>query len=351
MFLNPTLFSTYTAVVGIDIAKNVNQVYMVTAEGEISNKAVKRNHFLSKFTNVGPYLIGMEACGGSQYWGRELEKLGHTVRLMSPKEVKQFVSGLKNDKNDAVGIYTALVNGVRQVPVKPAAKRDLDLLLTMRNKILKDRIASSNHVRGILLEYGIVMSKSYSKFCKETSSAMAELEQDSSVSAAVIFQLRDTIEEISRLNERVKKIEKDIEVLAIQDKNYEHFLTAPGIGKLTAAKMTILLTDPKVFKNGRQFAAFLGLTPMSFGSGGHNMVTTISKYRCDAQVRSMMVQCAHSASRSRVRSQWLDSILARKPRAVAVIAIANRLARNLWAMAFKDEIWKLFVRDPEQKVI
>ena len=130
----------FSSVCGIDIAKSVMQVYRVTSDGVVSNKAVKRADFLNEFRNTPPALIGMEACGGSQHWARELQSLGHTVRLMPPKLVKPYVTGLKNDKNDARGIYTALEMGVREVPVKSAAIRDLALLQTMRTKRQREKV-------------------------------------------------------------------------------------------------------------------------------------------------------------------------------------------------------------------
>ena len=131
----------FSSVCGIDIAKSVMQVYKVTSDGVVSNKAVKRADFLNEFRNIPPALIGMEACGGSQHWARELQSLGHTVHLMPPKLVKPYVTGLKNDKNDARGIYKALEMSVREVPVKSAAIRDLALLQTMRTKRQREKVA------------------------------------------------------------------------------------------------------------------------------------------------------------------------------------------------------------------
>lgn len=168
--------TSYHATVGLDIAKNVFQVFKLTEEGEVSNRDVKRSDFLKQFQNCPRCLIGMEACGSSQYWARELQALGHDVRLMHPKAVKQFVKGFKNDRNDAEGNHRALINGVRAVAVKTPRIRDINTLLTMRDKLIRDKIKTVNHVRGILSEYGIVMNKSVTAFMKNVGASVAELE-------------------------------------------------------------------------------------------------------------------------------------------------------------------------------
>lgn len=134
------------------------------------------------------------------------------------------------------------------------------------------------------------------------------------------------------------KSSKAVSKIASENKNYDLFRSAPGVGPITAAMMVVLLCNPTVFKNGRDFAAYLGLAPMSFGSGGRNQVTGIpSKYRCHNEARSLLVQCAHSITRLKYKSDWVASILSRKPKKVAIIAIANKLARQLWVMAKKGD--------------
>lgn len=332
--------TAFACVIGIDIAKLVMQLYILTADGAVFNKSVKRKEFLDEFRNREACLIGMEACGGSQYWARELQKLGHTVILMPPKSVKPFVRGMKNDRNDAEGIFHALINEVRQVPIKNATQQYLAALLTMRHKLMQGKVSGINHFRGILLEYGVTINRSVPAFKKGYAKALETLEQQGNVSPILIEQLRQTAEEILLKIERIKTLEKEIKTLAKSCKNYDRFITAPGVGPITAATMCVLLADPSVFKNGRQFAAYLGLAPMSFGSGGHNFVTSIPKHRCNKRVRALMVQCAHAICQCKIHSPWVDKIMRSKPCKVAVIAIANRLARQLWAMASKGEKWE-----------
>lgn len=335
----------FSCVCGIDIAKNVMQVYEVTADGESSNRAVRRADFLRHFENKPATLIGMEACSASQHWARELQALGHTVKLMSPKAVKPYVKGMKNDRNDARGIYVALTIGVRSVPVKSPSVRDLALLQTMRAKRQRDKTRTINHVRGILAEYGLVMGRSVSAFLKNAGGLIAQLKEREDVSPFIVSELEEMLEEVENILLRISELEKDIQTLAKGNKNYDLFQKLPGVGPVTSAIMSVLLCDPTIYRNGRAFAAYLGLAPMSFGSGGKNQVTHIpSKYGCNKEVRAILVQCAQAIALSSNKSTWVSSILERKPKKVAIIAIANKLARQLWAMAIKgDKFEKRFV--------
>lgn len=216
----------FSSVCGIDIAKSVMQVYKVSSEGVVSNKAVKRADFLNEFRNIPPALIGMEACGGSQHWARELQSLGHTVRLMPPKLVKPYVTRLKNDKNDARGIYTALVMGVREVPVKSSAIRDLALLQTMRTKRQKEKVAKINHIRGILTEYGLVMGKSVNAFLAKAGSLIIELKERADVSPYIVSELLALFQEVKEAIAKIKELETNIGSIAKTLKQYDLFQSA-----------------------------------------------------------------------------------------------------------------------------
>lgn len=334
-----TNLNDFTTLVGIDIAKNVFQVHSVnTATGEISNVPVKRDRLLSLFENRAPCLIGMEACGGSQYWARQLTKLGHTVRLMDPKRVKPFVSHNKSDRADAEGIFVALQQGVRRVPVKNDTERDIQTLLTMRTMLVKQRTANVNHVRGLLMEYGIVIPKSLNQFEREIDESIGRLAGDAV--QIVIDQLRDTVKAIRESDARIKSLTTEISRLAKATKHGENLLTVPSVGVVTMAHLCVLLADPSVFASGRQFAAFLGLVPMHTGSGGKTINTHIPD-RCDKRLRALLVECAHSIARMKHKAPWVRSILAKKPKKVALIAIANRLARQCWAVASKNQPWRM----------
>lgn len=167
---------------------------------------------------------------------------------------------------------------------------------------------------------------------------IARLKESETTSQLVISELEKLLKEVKEIVSRIEELESSIKKIASENKNYDLFRSAPGVGPITAAMMVVLLCNPTVFKNGRDFAAYLGLAPMSFGSGGRNQVTGIpSKYRCHNEARSLLVQCAHSITRLKYKSDWVASILSRKPKKVAIIAIANKLARQLWVMAKKGD--------------
>ena len=194
----------FSCICGIDIAKKVMQVFKVTSDGVVTNTSVSRKDFLEHFRNIPPALIGMEACATSQHWGRELQGLGHTVKLLSPKAVKPYVKGLKNDRNDAEGIYRALIMGVREVSIKSTAVRDLSLLQTMRAKRQRDKVATINHIRGILAEYGLVMGKSVRAFLSNAGTLIARLKESETTSQLVISELEKLLKEVKEIVSRIE---------------------------------------------------------------------------------------------------------------------------------------------------
>lgn len=322
----------------IDLGKNVSQVFFSdTTTGEVSNVSVYRDQLLDHFRNHDHCLIGMEACSSSQYWARELIKLGHTVVLMDPKAVKPYVRGNKSDKADAEGIYRAMTYGVRSVTVKSQLILDIQTLLTMRRLMLSQRTAGINHVRGILMEYGYVMPKTVSKFQKQVDACVAALE--GVVTQLVVETLRETLSRLRDLEQRQQLLLAETVKLAKQTRNAGNLLTVPGIGPVTMAHLVVLLDDPAAFRSAREFAAYLGLVPMHTGSGGKTITTHIPG-RCDQRMRALMVECAQSVARSKHKEPWVVKILQTKPKKVALIAIANRLARQCWAVASKGQPWR-----------
>lgn len=327
---NLNQFRDFTYIIGIDIAKSVFQVYSCnTQTGEISNVQIKRAKLLEHFVNRGKCLIGMEACGSSQYWAREFQKLGHTVRLMDPKRVKPNVRHNKSDRADAEGVYWALVNGVQAVAVRNNIEQDIHTLLTMRSRLMTLRTGNINHVRGLLAEYGQVMPKSPAQFLKHVSDCINHLEGD----------VDSLVEQIKAGEEKLRELDREITKLAKQTKHAEHFPTVPGVGPLITAYLCVLLADPSAFASGRQFAAFVGLVPMHTGTGGKTINTSIPN-RCDKRLRALFVEGAQAVARSKHPADWVKNILARKPKKVALIAIANRMARQCWAVAHYGQPWR-----------
>lgn len=343
-----TNLSLFTAeLAALDIAKNVIQIFAIepNSDGVLSpvNKQVRRADLLKMFANKPKTTIAMEACGGSQYWARELIKLGHEVCLLHPKAVKPYVQGSKNDKNDAIGIYRACVNGCRRVAVKGINERDLSMLHSLRSRAVKQRTNAINTVRSHLLELGIVFGRStraYDAAMPEVLEKLEEMVVAGEIHRGVADTLKELHEEVKGLFDKVAALDTRMKEIGRQNKNYERFQTAPGVGPVISAMLCILLSNPDVFKNGRNFAAFIGLAPRSSGSGGKNRVYSIpSKYLCHSYARSLLIQAANSVTRSKYLPPWAEKLLRNKNRKVAVVAIANKLCRQLWAMAKKGEDW------------
>lgn len=220
---NLNQFRDFTFIVCIDIAKNVFQVFSCNCQtGEISNEQVSRNQLLEDFANAGKCLIGMEACGSSQYWARKLIALGHEVRLMDAQLVKPFVFRNKSDKADSEGIFHAVMQGVRTVAVKNEIERDIQTLLTMRAKHVEQRTANINHVRGLLAEYGMVMPKNFAQFNRHVDDCINALEGDAV--QLVIDTLRDTVRAIRAADERLFVLKQEITKLAQTTKHAKHLL-------------------------------------------------------------------------------------------------------------------------------
>ena len=332
------LTTNFSHTVGIDIAKSVFLVHVCdTQTGEIIDRQLRREQVLEHFANRAPCLIGMESCGGSQYWARKLVELGHTVRLMDGKLVKPFVSRNKSDRADAEGIWVALNQNVRCVAVKGKMERDIQALLTMRSKLVSHRTACVNHVRGLLMEYGQVIPKSLSKFESMVDDCINALEGDAA--PLVIETFRSIVRQIRESSEQIVQLTKEIRKLAKQTRHGDNLESVPGIGVVTMAYMCVLLADPGVFSSARQFAAYLGLVPMHTGSGGKTINTRIP-CRCNKALRALLVECAQSVARMRNPSPWVKGILEKKPKKVALIAIANRIARQCWAVAKNNQPWR-----------
>jgi transposase len=323
-------------VIGVDIAKNVFQVYTVDqATGEVFNKPVKRAQFLQWFTNRIPCLIGMEACGGSQHWARQLEKMGHEVKLMGGKMVKAFVCGNKNDAADARAIYVATQQReVKAVAVKSEGQQAILALHRLREGLVKARTATINALRGLLAEYGEVFGQGRKAFDEGVPAALERLTER--LPAPLIDALRDQWNEVPRLDERMANIERSLQAWLRQDRAAKAIAEIPGVGVLTATAAVATMGDAKAFRSGREFAAYVGLIPGQTGSGGKVTLLGMSK-RGDTYLRTLLIHCARAVIRHpQTTSPWLQQLIQRRPLNVVIVALANKIARTIWAVLAHD---------------
>lgn len=329
-------------VVGLDIAKNVFQVYSVNQEtGEIESKSIKRDDLLKYFANKGACLIGIESCSTSQHWARQLKELGHAVKLMHPKSVKPYVIGSKSDANDAIGIFRATIdNLVREVAVKSVKIQSTDSVLTIRSGKKKEQTAAINRFRGIIAEFGIAIPKNANRFHKHAKDALVQLKD---VIEAPLYQsLEDELVEITEREKTIQLYDKRVAEINKDNDLAQRLKVMPGVGEVIACAMSVILTDPRVFKNGRDFAAFLGLVPGHTGSGGKTIMLGITK-RGDKQRRALLVQGALTIMRSADQPDKVQRMRDKgKPTKLIAVAIANKIARCMWAMAATGESYKAF---------
>jgi transposase len=318
-------------IVGVDIAKNVMQMHWVDPDtGEVVNKPIKRAGFLEHFANRSPCLIGMEACGGAQHWARRLIEMGHEVKLMPAKFVKAFNSGNKNDAADARAIWMATQMNSKAVAVKTEAQQAVLALHRMRQQLVKFRTMQINSLRGLLTEYGEVMARSRIALDKAVLGVLERLSER--LPAVLIDTLREQWNGLEALDKQIAEIERRLHAWMKQDEACKAIAAIPGVGLLTATAAVATMGDPKSFKSGREFAAWLGLVPGQTGSGGKIQLLGISK-RGDTYVRTLLIHGARSVlSHAKQPSEWIEQIRKRRPSNVVTVALANKMARMIWAI-------------------
>lgn len=324
------------SVYGIDIAKRVFQIHSVDQEtGEIISKQVKRAVFLEQFANCAPSLIGMEACGGAQHWARRLSEMGHQVKLMSGKAVKAFVHGNKSDAADARAIWMAVQQaGVKSVAVKTEAQQAVLALHRMRQQLVKFRTMQSNGLRGLLTEYGEVMGVGRAALDRAMNDVLARLNER--LPAVLIDTLREQWNMLSKLDQQIAEIERRLSAWLKQDKGCKTIADIPGVGLLTATAAVATMGDARAFKSGREFAAWLGLAPAQTGTGGRVRLLGISK-RGDTYLRTLLIHGARSVlTHAKEPGQWIEDISKRRPPNVVTVALANKMARTIWALLAHD---------------
>jgi transposase len=331
--------ATRKTVVGVDTAKSVFQVYTVEqATGEVINKQLKRAQFLQWFANRPPCLIGMEACGGSQHWARKLQEMGHEVKLMSGKMVKAFVCGNKNDAADARALYMAARQPeVRAVAIKTEGQQSVLAMHRIRQQLVKVRTAQINELRGLLGEYGEVFGLGRKAFDTGMTAALERLAER--LPGPLIDTLRDQWSELARLDERIARIEASLLAWMRQDRAAKAISAIPGVGLLTATAAVAAMGDAKTFRSGREFAAWIGLIPGQTGSGGKVRLLGMSK-RGDTYLRTLLIHGARAVLRhARTPSPWLQQLSQRRPPNVVIVALANKIARTIWAVLAHDRTY------------
>jgi len=327
-------------VVGVDTAKRVFQLHWIDIEtGEVVSLQIKRVKFLEHFANRAPCLIGMEACGGSQHWARKLVAMGHEVKLMPAKAVRPFVGGNKSDAHDARAIWTAVQQPkVKAVAVKTEEQQAILALHRMRSQLVKFRTSQINGLRGLLTEYGEVMPQGKAGVRKGVAEALQRLEDR--LPTIVIDTLREQWARIGKMDEEIGEIERRLKIWHSKEDACQRIAEIPGVGLLTATAAVTTMGDAGAFKSGREFAAWLGLVPRQTGTGGRIRLLGISK-RGDAYLRTLLIHGARSVlTHAKEPEPWITKLRQRRPPNVVVVALANKMARTIWALLAHDRTYQ-----------
>lgn len=327
------------SVIGMDIAKKVFQLHtVVPLTGKIERIKLRRDEVLPFFAAQQPCLVAIEACGGAHWWARQLQGFGHEVRLLAPRSVRPFVLRNKTDAADAQAIWTAVQQpGACLVAIKQADQQAVLSLHRIRAQLLKFRIMQSNGLRGLFYEFGIVLPEGYVQLSKAIPDAFADAETQ--VPRMLLESLREQWTRVIQLDEEIRGIELRLKQCLRENADCQKIAEIPGVGLLTATAAVASMGDAKTFHSGRQFAAWLGLVPRQTGTGGRIRQLGLSK-RGDTYMRTLLMHGARSIINRGQRSEWVQRLLARRPYNVAVAAVANKLARTLWAVLAKGSPYR-----------
>lgn len=327
-------------IIGVDLAKNVFQVHGAAADGTaIFQKKLSRPQFQRFMTEVTPCLVAMEACATSHYWAREIAKLGHEVRLIAPNYVKPFVKRQKNDAADAEAIVEAAQRpNMRFVPVKSADTQAHTMLFRTREQLIGQRTGTINALRGHLAEFGVIVATGITNLPR-----LAERIEtpDSELPDLARDMARMHLDRIAALTAQIDDVMAKIKVIGTASRDARILRSMPGIGPICAMAIEAFAPPMETFKSGRDFAAWLGLIPRQYSSGGKQVLGKTSKMG-QRDIRRLLIIGAMSCVARVVRfkrgaSPWLQDKLDRKPKMVAATALANKMARQIWAMLTKGE--------------
>lgn len=322
------------SVLGIDLAKSVFQLHGVDERGVcVLKKKLSRVKFTEFMSNFPVCSVAMEATGGSHYWARKFRDMGHNVHLISPQFVKPFLKSNKNDANDAEAICEAVQRpSMRFVAIKSAEQQDQLLVHRIRQRLVRNRTALCNEIRGLLLEYGITLKVGITQVRKQLPILLEDSE--TRLSSLAKEQFSALYEELLNLIKEIEKYELKIEQ-ASKSEVSQQLMEISGIGPMTATAIEAYIGDAKVFKNGRELSAYFGLVPKQNSSGGKTKLGGISK-RGDRYIRTLLVHGARCVVQNvdrikdEKKKEWIKSLLERRGYNKTIVAVANKNARYAW---------------------
>jgi transposase len=330
--------------IGLDIAKNVFHAHGADAGGQaLFSRRLTRNRLLEFFAGQPRCVVALEACGGAHHWARELTHLGHEVKLIPPAYVKPFVKRQKNDAADAEAICEAAQRpNMRFVAIKSEEQQASAMVFRTRDLLVRQRTQLINAIRGHLTEYGWVAPKGPSHVAMLGD--LLEDEIGTSIPQAAKAMFRTMLDLLEELDEKISHLDKEIARRAREDAIARRLMTIPGVGPVTATAIAALAPPAETFTKGRDFAAWLGLAPRQLSTGGKQKLGSISKMGERTLRRLLIIGSSavvlQASKRGAPRGSWLEQMMARKPRMLVSVALANKTARIIWALLVKEEDYK-----------
>lgn len=329
--------------IGVDLAKSVFQVHGADASGAVLfRRKLRRHQVLAFFSSQPPCTVAMEACSSSHYWAREITKLGHTVRLISPAYVKPFVKRQKNDAADAEAICEAAQRPtMRFVAPKSEQAQAAAIVFRARDLLVKQRTQIINALRGHLAEFGIVVAKGPARVPQLVRAVEDAAEPVPELARPILQML---IETLRGLDEQVTRLDREIAQRAMEDETARRLMTIPGVGPVIAVALAALAPPAETFKRGRDFAAWVGLTPLQRSTGGKQKLGATSKMG-ERTLRRLLIIGANTiliraARNGAPAGSWLARMMARKPPMLVRVALANKMARIVWALLARGEVYR-----------
>jgi len=332
------------ATIGLDIAKHIFQVHGADAEGHpLLRRRLRRSQVAGFFANLPPCVVGMEACCGAHYWSRVIGRCGHTVRLIAPQFVKPYVKSNKNDAHDAEAICEAVSRPqMRFVAAKSVEQQDIQSLHRVRSRLVSSRTQLANQIRGLLTEYGIVLPQHISQLRRGLPLILEDATNELTAFSRRLFA--SLYDELLSLEGKIEAIDEQIWAVYQASESCQRLAAVEGIGPLIATALVAAISDGKTFRNGRQFAAWLGLVPRQYSRGGKARLLGISK-RGDPYLRTLLIHGARSVvyrarQKTDRRSLWIADKQRRLGTSKACVAVANKNARMVWSLIARGEVYR-----------
>ncbi|MGE0182060.1 MAG: IS110 family transposase [Parvularculaceae bacterium] len=325
----------------IDLGKQSFHIHGITHEGEIVSKKVSRAKLSDTVIRLNPEIVAMEACASAHHWGRQFEASGYSVRLIHPRFVKPFVKGSKNDAVDAEAIFEAALRPtMRFVPVKTTEQQDLQMIHRTRDRLITQRTALINHIRGLLGEYGVVIPVGAFRFRKKIADAVT----GATLSVLAMETFQALIAEFQMLDTRLAAIDRKLIEICRTNERCRRLTTLPGVGPVVATALIAAIDDGRHFASGRALAAWIGLVPRQYTTGGKPRLGGIGK-RGNHYLRRQLVHGARSvlyrvAKQEDRRSKWAQELLSRAGHNKTLVAMANKMARVAWAILRSGENYR-----------